>query len=244
MIQTHSKAKQGGFTLVEIAIVLVIIGLLLGGILKGQELITSARVRNMADQNSSVQAAYYGFLDRYRAIPGDIPPGAGPGQSCTILGNFQNCLTTGGNGDGIITGGSFPEAAAVWAHLAAAGFLNGNYIGGAGAPYTAPNTAPGNVYGGPILLAHTANYTSLGGAPATQRLNLIMGINVPVKVYQELDTKLDDALPLTGVLRAAVLTGGGALFGAVAEDPSGCPTGANTWNIGVDAQNCNGVYLY
>jgi prepilin-type N-terminal cleavage/methylation domain-containing protein len=67
-----TRAAQGGFTLVEIAIVLVIIGLLLGGILKGQELITSARVRNLADQASAVQAAYYGFVDRYHAIPGDM----------------------------------------------------------------------------------------------------------------------------------------------------------------------------
>ena len=67
-----TRAREGGFTLVEIAIVLVIIGLLLGGILKGQELITSARVRNLADQAAAVQAAYYGFVDRYRAIPGDM----------------------------------------------------------------------------------------------------------------------------------------------------------------------------
>ncbi len=66
--------KQSGFTLVEIAIVLVIIGLLLGGILKGQELINSARVRNLADQNSGIQAAYYGFIDRYRQVPGDMTP--------------------------------------------------------------------------------------------------------------------------------------------------------------------------
>ena len=45
------KNKQGGFTLVEIAIVLVIIGLLLGGVLKGQELINSAKVKNMASQD-------------------------------------------------------------------------------------------------------------------------------------------------------------------------------------------------
>ena len=63
--------KQRGFTLVEIAIVLVIIGLLLGGILKGQELINSARVRNLADTTTGIQAAYYGFIDRYRRIPGD-----------------------------------------------------------------------------------------------------------------------------------------------------------------------------
>ena len=69
-IEMNNK-QQTGFTLVEIAIVLVIIGLLLGGILKGQELINSARVRNLADQNSGVQAAYFGFIDRYRQVPGD-----------------------------------------------------------------------------------------------------------------------------------------------------------------------------
>ena len=74
--------KQSGFTLVEIAIVLVVIGLLLGGILKGQQLINSARVRNMADQNSGVQAAYYGFIDRFRNLPGDMTPTA----ACSAIG--------------------------------------------------------------------------------------------------------------------------------------------------------------
>ena len=65
------KQRQSGFTLVEIAIVLVIIGLLLGGIIQGQQLINSARVKNLAETNSGVQAAYFGFIDRYRQIPGD-----------------------------------------------------------------------------------------------------------------------------------------------------------------------------
>ena len=63
--------KQTGFTLIEIAIVLVIIGLLLGGVLKGQELIQSARVRNLASMQDGVKAAFFGFEDRYRALPGD-----------------------------------------------------------------------------------------------------------------------------------------------------------------------------
>src|SRR5438034_8642401 len=63
--------RQQGFTLIEIAIVLVIIGLLLGGVLKGQELITSARVRNLISMQDGIKAAYFGFLDRYRALPGD-----------------------------------------------------------------------------------------------------------------------------------------------------------------------------
>ena len=63
--------KQTGFTLIEIAIVLVIIGLLLGGVLKGQELITSARVRNLAHTQDGIKAAFFGFQDRFRALPGD-----------------------------------------------------------------------------------------------------------------------------------------------------------------------------
>ena len=76
--------KQSGFTLVEIAIVLVIIGLLLGGILKGQELINSARVRNLADQNSGIQAAYFGFIDRYRQVPGDWAKAGSTGATSAI----------------------------------------------------------------------------------------------------------------------------------------------------------------
>lgn len=52
---------QRGFTLIEIAIVLVIIGLLLGGVLKGQELVTSARVRNLISAQDGVKAAFFGF---------------------------------------------------------------------------------------------------------------------------------------------------------------------------------------
>ena len=70
------KRTQRGFTLVEIAIVLVIIGLLLGGILKGQEMITQAKIKNIVADFSGVSAAYYGYQDRYRAIPGDDPNAA------------------------------------------------------------------------------------------------------------------------------------------------------------------------
>ena len=87
--------QQRGFTLIEIAIVLVIIGLLLGGVLKGQELIQSARVRNLISQQDGVKAAYFGFLDRYRALPGDYT---------TATTNIANIVATAacnnGNGNG------------------------------------------------------------------------------------------------------------------------------------------------
>ena len=65
------RKQQSGFTLVEIAIVLVIIGLLLGGVLKGQELINSAKVKNFANDFRNIPLYIYGYQDRFKAIPGD-----------------------------------------------------------------------------------------------------------------------------------------------------------------------------
>ena len=67
----HQMRTQKGFTLIEIAIVLVIIGLLLGGVLKGQELINTARVRALNNTVDGITAAWFSFQDRYRAFPGD-----------------------------------------------------------------------------------------------------------------------------------------------------------------------------
>lgn len=63
--------KASGFTLIELAIVLVIIGLLLGGVLKGQELINSAKAKSLAADFKNVQVYVYGYQDKYRALPGD-----------------------------------------------------------------------------------------------------------------------------------------------------------------------------
>src|SRR5688572_32489294 len=93
------KKTQSGFTLIEIAIVLVIIGLLLGGVLKGQELITGARVRNLVAQQDGVKAAYFGFLDRYRALPGDYKEAT---KNITNVKDTSPCNKGDGNGNGTI----------------------------------------------------------------------------------------------------------------------------------------------
>src|SRR5688500_19858268 len=116
------KTREQGFTLIEIAIVLVIIGLLLGGVLKGQELITGARVRNLIQQQDGVKAAYFGFLDRFRALPGDY------GQATTTITNVSTAACNSGNGDGdgqIETTAN--ENILSWEHLSKAGVLNGTY---------------------------------------------------------------------------------------------------------------------
>jgi len=231
--------KQRGFTLVEIAIVLVIIGLLLGGILKGQELITSARVRNIADQNSGVQAAYYGFIDRYRQVPGDW--------------NKDNAVqaipgvTTGGNDSGRLDtfGTDWTEALALWEHLSKAGFIQGNFTGGTTAPSAADtDKAPRNAFNGFLVLYRTDDYYDTSSTPAN-RLNLVLGAGIPVNVLRELDLKVDDGLPQTGVMRHALSAA--ATLGAPAQSTAACVLTTATppiWNIAGNEQLCNAIYLY
>src|SRR6266446_4458650 len=110
-----NRNKNQGFTLIEIAIVLVIIGLLLGGILKGQELITSARVRNLISQQDGIKAAYFGFLDRCRALPGDYTQAQ---ANIAGINGASPCGGGNGNGDGRITPGAPAyENILVWEHL-------------------------------------------------------------------------------------------------------------------------------
>ena len=231
--------RQQGFTLVEMAIVLVIIGLLLGGILKGQELITSARVRNIADQNSGVQAAYYGFIDRYRQVPGDWSKNS---AEKSIPG-----VTSGGDSSGRLDGSNaWQEGLALWEQLSKSGFIQGNYIGGSAEPTQDDvNLAPRNAFNGFLMLYSSSDYYDTSGTPS-EKLNLVLGAGIPVNVIAELDRKIDDGLPQSGVLRHALTTNAGK-FGKVSQSTADCvDTAPNPpiWDIRKNQQNCNAVYLY
>src|SRR5262245_51676737 len=123
--------RNQGFTLVEIAIVLVIIGLLLGGILKGQEMITQAKIKNVIADFSGISAAYHGYVDRYKKIPGDDPC-AGGTPSANVCGTTTARWTgaSKGDGNGVIAGKynsptSTDESRLWWDHLRRAGFVSG-----------------------------------------------------------------------------------------------------------------------
>ena len=134
MLQT----KQKGFTLVEIAIVLVIVGLLIGGVLKGQEMITNAKLKRIESDNAGIAAAMFSYQDRYLQLPGDDDQASGRFNTSPLV--------TNGDNDGIIDGAwdsasSADESSVFWTHLRAAGLI-------AGAPDEI--TRPSNAYGGKI----------------------------------------------------------------------------------------------
>lgn len=221
------KNRQQGFTLIEIAIVLVIIGLLLGGVLKGQELITSARVRNMISQQDGIKAAYFGFLDRYRALPGDYAV-----ASTNIKGV---AATANGNGDGQILG---DEAIMVWDHLSHAGFINGSYVFTAGT--VNDTTTPKNPYAGYLQLIYDNIYSDAG--TASNRHNLKTGIQVPVNILAEVDRKIDDGNPQGGAFRFSAYAGGAtAPTAATCIDTTTTPA---SWKVAGEENNCGAASIF
>jgi prepilin-type N-terminal cleavage/methylation domain-containing protein len=217
--------KQNGFTLIEIAIVLVIIGLLLGGVLKGQELITSARVRNLVSTQDGIKAAYFGFLDRYRALPGDYS-----GASA----NIPNCGTCqDGNNDGqILVFGAIIESISTWEHLSKAGFMTGSFV------YTATPTAantPTNPYGTLMQLIFDNVYQD---ASPTTRHNLKTGNNIPSDILAEVDRKMDDGLATGGQVRFSTF-GGAVNTGQVCFN-----TTSNQWQSASPGGNCGAATLF
>lgn len=178
-------SRQSGFTLVEIAIVLVIVGLLLGGVLKGQELITSARIRNVANDFSGIAAAVYAYQDRYASLPGDDS-----GASLRWGADVPN-----GDRDGTLSGefcadpGAAGESSAFWRHLRLSGLVAGDPASGA---------QPQNALGGLIGVQ-----TGTGAAGAIEIGGLVLcSANLSGKIAEALDIQIDDGRPATGSLRA------------------------------------------
>ena len=116
------KTQQQAFTLIEIAIVIIIIGLLTGGVLKGLDLLEDARLQKTSDQIRSLQSAWFNYINRYRQIPGDD-------SQATV---FLSADATNGDGGGTLSDTEKPN---VWQHLHLAGIVQGSGTNAATTPW-------------------------------------------------------------------------------------------------------------
>ena len=213
---------QKGFTLVEIAIVLVIVGLLLGGVLKGQSLIGSAKINNVIKKMQSLQTSFYAFGDKYGGVPGDLRNASG-----VISGEATDCSTNCDNGriDG------WQNASMALNHLSAAGLYSGPFASTETNARPTVTDAPDNSFGGAMFMRRWNQIAFTG--TRQNHTAVWTGDNMPAEVLAEIDRKIDDGFPQTGSFRASWPDfNGRRCFDAT----------ANTWEL--DGENCGGALLF
>jgi prepilin-type N-terminal cleavage/methylation domain-containing protein len=189
--------KQAGFTLIELAIVLVIIGLLLGGVLRGQELINSAKVKNMANDFRSIPVYIYGYQDKFKSLPGDDK------AADVHVGANKN-----GNGDGALGGSWFDtktdgsEAYNFWQHVRLANLAPGaTDTANTDWKPTNADSGPIGIMGGTNDKAKTAMLDGSGNA--IKGSYVICSQGVLGKYVTQLDVSLDDGNSATGSMQAS-----------------------------------------
>ena len=186
-------ASQNGFTLAEVAIVMVVISLLLAGIFKVQEMVTQARIKRVVAEINNVSAAIFAYEDRYGALPGDDKeatrwPGATPGNgNAMIEGSYTSTTVT-------------DESRLLWDHLRRAGFVVG---GGNQNPINAVagklGAQTGDGAGGGVLGTSAGNELFTG--------HIVCSANLQDKIAIAVDTQMDDARGMAGSVRGKAGSG-------------------------------------
>jgi prepilin-type N-terminal cleavage/methylation domain-containing protein len=225
MTHRFASACQAAFSLVELSIVLVILGLLTGGILSGQSLIRASEIRAVITEYQRYNTAVQGFRDKYFAIPGDFNNatafwGKSTGTGCVV--NSGTSVTTpgtcDGDGNGTLTAaggnGQTGEDFQFWRQLALAGLVEGTYSGNAGAgsltesdvginvPKSKMNNSGwsvhniGNIAGDNLSYALDYGNAFMFGAAAPTDYTYNPSLK-PEEAWN-IDTKLDDGKPATG----------------------------------------------
>lgn len=219
-LSSSERAKRSGFTLLELSIVLVIIGLLAGGVMIGQSLVRGAEMRSIVTDFQKYKVAFQSFKTKYDAIPGDFKSGYSYwGSSCgtNATGTSGGC---NGDGDNAIEVGSGEEYH-VWEHLALAGMIPGLFTGNGTASIIsgATQNVPISKYAGSCYELET--YNNSGAGPYSLGANYIgnwiqigslaticNGGSITVPDTRDIDTKIDDGLSNYGEVISGGSNGG------------------------------------
>jgi prepilin-type N-terminal cleavage/methylation domain-containing protein len=196
-----NRTKNRGFTLIEIAIVLVIIGLMLGGVLKGQELINNARVKSYANDFRNIPVYIYGYQDRFRAIPGDDPAASahvtGATNAATPAATLANAQINGAWDE---VANNTDESCLFWQHIRLANLAPGATT--VDCTTAASSYLPRNAGGGRIGIQSAAGFTTITLPTAMTGTYIICSANISGQFVLQLDTLLDDGNSATGSMRA------------------------------------------
>lgn len=252
-VEIMKKNISRGFNLVEIAIVLVIFTLIITGILRGQELINSAKARHLIDQKSSFQTAFIAFSNRYKLTAGDL----NAAQASFVANNIVKASTCGG--DGVINFDAAnsltctaAESVIVFQNLTATNFLSCANCMSIGANGAAPNVAATtantfiNSYSQSLQFGLTpASSAAAGGywldpnptlMPAKNILST--GSKITAAILQQVDQKADDGFPNSGLFRQSTTDS--------ADTMANCTVTSGTtitWTTTGNA-NCAGAWLF
>jgi prepilin-type N-terminal cleavage/methylation domain-containing protein len=267
--KTLLHSNHQGFSLVELSIVLVILGLLTGGILAGRDMIIAAELRAVTTELNQWKTAVNTFKGKYFALPGDmrnatdfwgIAGGTGSDNTCYIAPS-TSAETCNGDGNGGIDGSSpqFNERYRVWQHLANAKLINGIFIGtmGINDGYTAIDVPNINVprsrlsndayWSTSYYTGSSGNSTSFGFPRANGMIlsstNIVSGQGslTPEETWN-IDRKIDDGLPGTGKLR--VFKGDGSTFNCTSAGGVAPPADAGaTYNLASTEKVCLPTFL-
>ena len=249
--RSWAKGFGTGFTLIELSIVLVIIGLIVGGVLVGQSLIRAAKLQSVTTQITKFTTAVYTFELKYNnELPGDMADATnswGTAVDCSQhAAAGAGTQTCNGDGNSQIQAGT-REMYLFWQHLSNAGLIEGTYTGAYGPGASAwsdvigTNVPATHVDGYSVEFWNDGSYTAWNfWAPLTEK-NLFWvndggAIVNPMLTTSEayaLDKKYDDGLPGSGHL----LTYGGGNLGTWGCATSGDPTTA-VYNTTLSGQQC------
>jgi prepilin-type N-terminal cleavage/methylation domain-containing protein len=238
-----SKNTQTGFTLVELSIVIVIIGLIVASITAGQSLVKQAQLRSLISEQEGVKVAINSFKLSYDALPGDFSNAAAYWTTNCRANASGATVTADCNGDGnkqiLMAAGTTGESYMAWYHLSASGLYSGSFVPGAALTGSLAVNIPASKFSGAGMTivydesttigATKGDGSGAGGRNLTKNV-LLFGGTVSADIANGtifsatqvfgIDTKVDDGNPLKGTVIGVGVSGAAATDCIVAATPA------------------------